>query len=86
MLATLTDPMQNSFDIVLKGAANNGKTTELVLDDIKLPAVKVNNVTISNETTEMLWNSLGFTSSESINYSMAEFTNTGSSLISVTRE
>ncbi len=85
LLAALADPMQDSFDIVLKGAANNGKTVEVVLDDISLPAVKVNSVTLSNETTEMLWNSLGFSTSESTNYSMADFTNTGTSLISLTR-
>ena len=84
LLNTLTDSIQDSFDIVLTGTANNGKSVTVILDNIKLPTVRINSLTITNNTTEKLWESMGLSSELVERYSTANFINTGDSVADIT--
>ena len=77
LLTALSDPTQDTFDIVFTGATNNGRTVTTVLDNIKLPMTRINNLTVTNNTTKLLWDSLGFDSVKTQEYSTANFINTG---------
>ncbi len=84
LLNSMSDSIQDSFDIVLTGTANNGKSVTVILDNIKLPTVRINSLSITNNTTEKLWESMGLSSELVERYSTANFTNTGDSVADIT--
>ena len=87
LLATGSD----AFDIILTGSSSNDTesnkvTVKLVLDDIKLPKININKLTVQNNTIRDLWQSMGLLQANVASYSTANFTADDDGAIPVLRD